>query len=104
MNLALGILAGVLLLSTIGTTIWGFHWRNNFAGIRGAYDELVDQAAEANEEAERAKAELDFLKNTVSSLATRPSMVVLSDEPLGFLCSSISQIVVGAMRDPARLN
>lgn len=102
--LYLGILATFLLLSSIGSAIWGIHWRNNFAGIRGAYDDLVDQVNAAEQEAEKVKQEMEWQRTTIGAMAARQSFVVLSDEQLSFLCSSISQIVAAAMKDPTRLN
>lgn len=98
------VLASLLLLSTIGATMWGLRWRANFAAFRDSYDEQVQRAMDAEAFAEQAKSELEWMKTTIATIAARQSFVVLSDEQLSFLCSSISQIVAAAMKDPTRLN
>lgn len=100
----LGILATFFFLSLIGSAIWGFQWRANFAAFRDSYDEQVQRAMDAEAFAEQSKSELEWMKATIATIAARQSFVVLSDEQLSFLCSSISQIVAAAMKDPTRLN
>jgi hypothetical protein len=80
------------------------YWSSKWYDQWGIYTEVLDRALQAEAAHTRATTELQFLKNTLGNLLTRPVQAVLTEEQMLFLSETIGQFVAGSLKSPDRLD
>lgn len=68
------------------------------------YLEILDRALEAERDKTRAEVELGYLKQTISVIASRNAIAVLTDGQIHHMVDAISQIMLSAAKTPSQMN
>lgn len=100
MNVLVYVLLGLFLVA-LGAAL---RYRELAKDRWAAYEEVLDRAMAAEEDAGRVNAEMAFVKDTVTRLATRAVLATLTDDQVNQLTTAIGYLVTNILNAPDRLN
>lgn len=103
-KILIGLFSSGLLLGFLYQYARLSYWREAFWTRDEDYNDIMNRAILAEREASKLQADMEFQKRTLTIIASRESVAVLTDAQVQAVIQSIAQLVMSQQKTPDQMN
>jgi len=103
-KILIGLFSSGLLLTGLGLYSRLAYWRGAYWNRDEDFKEVMNRAIQSEREAATLKSEMEFQKRTLTLIASRDSVAILTDGQVQHVVQSIAQLVLSSQKAPSQMN